>query len=339
MRLNKIISLCALLIIPILGIGNAAQPGLWQAGGTGTFSLLFPDDSASYKKIQMVKERVFAQLYDGYAVVMGKYWMYNDTEDTVKIRTGYPINSLIDKDYGRFNADLSFDELYKLKVLSNGEEQKILENPIVNPYATWSEENWYVWWNDFPPKDTTELTVYFIVNTSEAKLNRGYAKDHVNGFVYLLESGSTWKQPIKSGEIILQIMPEVSMKSIRGIYPDSIFLFDSAEQMFWMSFEDLSPGPDDNIILTYEKEKDSFNFASAVAKADELFAKVGILEFMWLNTRQLSIEKFGDPFEVRSVDGFSRALQIAFFAVIAVPTLLLAWLIYVVYRRIKRKRA
>ena len=74
-------------------IANVAQPGIWNAGGMGNFSLLFPDDSISYKKIQMVDEKVFIQLYKGYAVVKGVYKMYNDTYDTVRIRTVYPLNT------------------------------------------------------------------------------------------------------------------------------------------------------------------------------------------------------------------------------------------------------
>ena len=94
--MKKIIQITLLLLLPFLAFSNAAQPGFWNAGGTGNFSLLYPEDSASYQKIQMVKELVAIQLYRGYAVVKGQYWMYNDTEEEVNIKVGYPLNAHFD---------------------------------------------------------------------------------------------------------------------------------------------------------------------------------------------------------------------------------------------------
>ena len=36
---------------------NVAQPGLWNAGGMGNFSLLYPEDSISYKKFRWWMKR------------------------------------------------------------------------------------------------------------------------------------------------------------------------------------------------------------------------------------------------------------------------------------------
>ncbi|HSY61009.1 MAG TPA: hypothetical protein VK796_03990, partial [Cytophaga sp.] len=64
-------------LLPVLAFSNAAAPGIWQAGGAANFSLLYPEDSVLYSNIQMVKEKISIELYKGYAVVKGKYWMYN----------------------------------------------------------------------------------------------------------------------------------------------------------------------------------------------------------------------------------------------------------------------
>ncbi len=50
-----------LFSLPINILGNTAQPGFWGAGGTGTFSLLYPEDSLQYKKIQKMSQFSFIE--------------------------------------------------------------------------------------------------------------------------------------------------------------------------------------------------------------------------------------------------------------------------------------
>lgn len=83
----------------LLGIGlilfcsNVSQPGIYNAGGT-SFSMLFPEDSLSYKKVQMQNETIFIQLYKGFAVVKGTYEMVNTSVDSLKFTMGYPVNGI-----------------------------------------------------------------------------------------------------------------------------------------------------------------------------------------------------------------------------------------------------
>jgi len=134
-------------------------------------------------------------------------------------------------------------------------------------------------------------------------------------------------------------MPEIALKDIRGIVPDSLFQFDSSEQIFFTSFTKKSPGPDDNIVITYDKHLVEFDFSQVISRSEELFLKVGVLEFQWLNAKELPIENFGDPFKVQSADSFSRILQVLIVLVIAVPIVLILFLAYFIWTRVKRKRA
>ena len=73
---NSIAFFCTLLLSCIL-LCNASQPGIWNAGGSGSFKLLFEEDSLAYKQIQMQSEAIYMQLYKGFAVVKGEYNFYN----------------------------------------------------------------------------------------------------------------------------------------------------------------------------------------------------------------------------------------------------------------------
>lgn len=75
--------LLILLFSPFFLLANIAQPGIYNAGGNGVFSPVFPQDSAAFQKIQMVREEVYVQVYPGFAVVKGCYWMYNTTDETI----------------------------------------------------------------------------------------------------------------------------------------------------------------------------------------------------------------------------------------------------------------
>lgn len=72
---------------------NAAQPGIWNAGGT-VFTMLYPEDSLTFKKVQMVEEKIYIQLYKGYAVVKGNYLFKNTTNEKLNFKMGYPVNGI-----------------------------------------------------------------------------------------------------------------------------------------------------------------------------------------------------------------------------------------------------
>jgi hypothetical protein len=305
-----------LFSFPINILGNAAQPGFWGAGGTGTFSLLYPEDSLQYKKIQMVKERVSIQLYRGYAVVKGEYWMYNTSPDLVTIKVGYPLNSSFNSEteFSHNLTEIRFDSLYGLKAYRNGTAVTILSEAIDNPDAGWENENWYVWNNTFASYDTTLITVYFIVNTNNTIIRKGYNKDHNNGFIYLLETGATWKQPIVEGEIRIKLMDGLPLEDIKGLSPDSLFISDVKTGILITRFQNLSPTAKNNIIITYTENLNEFNFQNVLNDQNELFNKIDLFSSLQINESNFVRKQFGDPFEVKSKNLLTSIFMFLLFA-------------------------
>lgn len=323
---------------------NVAQPGLWNAGGMGNFSLLFPEDSLSYKKIQMIDEKISIQLYKGYAVVKGVYKMFNDTKNTVKIKTGYPLNGFFDGETdNNKKAEITFDSLYGLDVKINNLPAEIISEPDDGNQGYSGNDNWYVWQNIFSPEDTTIITVYFIVNTNNTIIRQGYSKDRYNGFIYILETGSTWKQPILNGEIRIQIMDGITSEEIQGIKPDSVFKINNAENgnILQYKFKDLSPEKADNIIITYSENLEDFNFEKLLSEKNKLYAKIDEFSETEINSSGLVNKKFEDPFEIKSVDWGNKLMILGIIGVpllimIVLIILLVIFLIWLI-RRIKNK--
>lgn len=270
MHKNQLTLLLCLGVFTAL-FSNAAQPGLWQAGGTGTFSLLFPQDQHAYQQIQMARERVSIQLYDGFAAVKGTYWMHNTADSTYKILTGYPINGIYESDYPYHREDIRFDDLYQLRVAVNGQPIRTeIENVPNNDYGQ-DIDNWYIWETDYPAQDTTMIEVYFLVNTHDAIIRDGYTTENANGFLYLLESGATWKQPIGRGNIRVQLMDGLELADIRGVAPDSLYHWHAAKKRLDWSFVGLSPKPADNLVITYHSQHETIDFEAITRDADRYF--------------------------------------------------------------------
>ena len=200
--MNRICIVFKLVLLLYILCSNVSQPGVYNSGGMA-FTMLFPEDSLAYKKIQMREERIYIQLYKGYAVVKGVYQMVNTTSEKLSFKMGYPIKGIYHGGEVERN-EVSFDSIYKFKVKSNGNELPILTNQFgdTNQVMTFVNQNWLTWQMDFLPNQKNLITVYFIVNTNNGKVSRGYSRDYLNVFTYLLESGKVWKQKIKKQGIV-----------------------------------------------------------------------------------------------------------------------------------------
>ena len=341
-KMKKILLVLILFIPGFRMTANVAQPGIWNAGGMGNFSLLFPEDSLAFKKIQMVDEKVSIQLYKGYAVVKGIYKMYNSTGDTVKLKTGYPLNSNFRSETNNTHrAEIMFDSLYGLDVKINSVPAKIISEPYVSGKVNSENENWYVWNNIFAPEDTTVITVYFIVNTNNTMIRKGYTKDKFNGFMYLLETGSTWKQPIIKGEIRIKTEDNISIDDIKGLSPDSIFKTDADKNLLQYKFTNVSPENSDNIIITYSENIEDLNFDNILSLKTKLYNSIDEFSEMDINPEGLKHKKFQSPYEVESSDWVSILLVLS---VIGIPviivlvliTLFILLLIWIIKRKKKK---
>ncbi|MEZ4777249.1 MAG: hypothetical protein R3D00_28995 [Bacteroidia bacterium] len=328
-----------LLLLALTGFANVAQPGFWNAGGTGTFSLLFPEDSAAYKKIQMVKEQVSIQLYRGYAVIKGSYFMFNDTEEPVSLRVGYPLNASFDGNTSN-REEVRFDSLYALKAYINGQPAPIIAQPLNGTDDSGYNDNWYIWNTLFPPGDTTLVEVYFIVNTNETSISKGYDRDHNNGFIYLLETGATWKQPIVQGEIRLRLMDNLTAGDLKGVSPDSAVMLHSDARTMLLHFQNLSPTGDDNLVIAYTPNIQDFDFASVVTQETALFRAIDQFATENLQPGDFLPNSFGSPFDVSGNSG--RWIGVLFFVMIyGIPFLAIFVVIvlgYQIFRLVRNRK-
>lgn len=295
--MKKIYYFLTSIIVAVILISNSAQPGIWNAGGSGSFQLLYPEDSVAYKKIQMKTEQIYMQLHNGYAVVKGTYNFYNATEDSLSIKVGYPINNVF-KSIGHKNDlnQVSVDGLYKVKGLINNSEIPIYKKPNNE------NDNWYVWNVTYPPKKITKFTVYFLVNTNNAQISQGYNKDYKNAFIYLIETGSLWKSPIEKGDFYTQIMDETLLENIKGDAP-SLIQFNEDKNIFKFTLEDYGKKPDNNFVLTYGKEIPNFNFKETTQNSNSLFKEIDSFSNLQFNTLNFNSYSLENPYETDSKKG------------------------------------
>ena len=262
--------------------------------------------------------------------------MYNDTKDTIKIKTGYPLNGNFNSNTnGNHKAEIRFDSLYGLDVKIDSIPAKIISEPADSKDVSLKNDNWYVWQNVFAPGDTTIITVYFIVSTNNSSVRKGYTKDKLNGFIYVLETGATWKQPIIRGEIRINTEDGITLEDIKGLKPESVFKTDEKRNLLQYKFSNLTPSNPDNIILTYSDVNEDFNFSKILEQKSELYKSIDEFSRMEISYERLNEKKFDSPFEVKSTDWWSM-LFIA--SLIGIPVLIIIIIIVIIIFIVMRVR-
>ena len=127
----KTISKLFAIILLFFGVAktfaNSAQPGIWSAGGK-VFTMLYPEDSATFKKVQMQEERIFIQLYKGFAVVKGWYQFRNTKNETLNFKMGYPVNGIFSGGETHLNQ-ITLDSLSSFRIFSQQKPLEILLQP------------------------------------------------------------------------------------------------------------------------------------------------------------------------------------------------------------------
>ena len=130
-----------------------------------------------------------------------------------------------------------------------------------------------------------------------------------------------------------------TLEDVEGIRPEGRFVASEAPARLLYDFENLEPGPMDNILLRYGKSRDDWNF---VAEAKEAFTYYDCLE--GIPTKEIAAEGFApisrpDLFETRAkVGGFLVSL-VYFVGIFGVPILILVglgFLIWFLWRRRKK---
>ncbi len=330
-------------------LANASQPGIWGAGGK-VYTMLYPEDSLAFKKVQMQQERIFIQLYKGYAVVKAWYQFKNTTSEQLRFKMGYPVNGI----YNGGEVDLNqvhLDSLGSFKIFAEQKPLEIVRQPITdangeinynqNERVSTFSENWYVWQMDFAPNQTQEVVVYFIVETNNAGVTRGYERENYNAFIYLLESGSVWKNPIERGDFYMQLQDGLTANKVQGMSQNFGFKFNDNQTCFWGQKLNFTPTPTDNLVVTYAEKMETFNFNSVLLKSETLYQNID--KFSQLDFQNLSFSNYNakSPYEVETTfwGAFPFILTILVIVLPVLIGLVVAVIIVVlVVRFIKRKK-
>jgi hypothetical protein len=249
------------------------------------------------------------QLYKGFAVVKGEYNFLNATDSTITIKVGYPINNVFPPT--AFNNSLNqvvFDDLYKIKGTINGTETPLLLSPNAK------NENWYVWELTFPPNQTLNFTVFFLVNTNNSKTVKGYTNDYKNAFIYLIETGSLWKSPIEKGNFYVKFMDGIPAKECKVSAPKTPKI-NVEQNILHFQLTNYGLEPDENLIITYTKKNPDFNFNSVVNESEKYFSEIKLFSTSNLNI-PFETTSFKNPYEPESNWGILEFLVNTLFFVL-----------------------
>lgn len=320
---------------------NASQPGVWNAGGT-VFTMLYPEDSLTFKKVQMVEEKIYIQLYKGFAVVKGNYLFKNTTNEKLNFKMGYPVNGI----YSGGGIDVNqvkIDQLNQFKIKANNVWLPLVEEPNreygkINSFS----ENWKVWQMEFLPEETQTVLVYFIVNTNNGIITKGYEKEKYNAFIYLLESGSVWKNPIEKGDFYVHLMDGLQAEDVKGLSDNFGFRYNNIEHVFWGNKTHFLPTPNDNLIVTYYEKIENFQYQNIIGQSEDLFAKIDELSIENLQNLNYTAISSKDPYQVKSTFFSSFPALLTLFVIyapftIAIIIIAISVLSIVKWRRIKLK--
>ncbi|MFN8297944.1 MAG: hypothetical protein U0T75_02470 [Chitinophagales bacterium] len=335
MKLSRLLLL--FLFVPLVAFSNSAMPGFWSGGAAGEFYPLYKEDSIHLGKIQMQSEEILVHLYPGFAVVKGTYHMLNTTNEPVTLHTGYPVNGHLSN---REVYSVQLSDIYGLKVLVNdsvvaGNKQQSNSDEISDDIFR-SSSNWYVWQMTYAPKAITTITVYFMVNTQNAVLRKGYDRKEGNAFTYVLESGRAWKDSIGDGTISVFLKGEVGVRDIFGIIPQGRVL--GNDTFLYYQFKNLEPSDTDNLIIWYKQIGAAINFDSVAHDSVKWYAAMD-LPVLRPATSQLIVVKAFD-FKVSQLG--STVIGLVMLAVVALPILLglliVGLIVWYVVKRRKKKR-
>lgn len=339
MKPTRILTIFFLFAISFKGLSNAAMPGVWQGGAGARFVPLFPSDSAALQSISMQREEVLVHLYNGYAVVKGTYWMRNRSEKPVSIVVGYPLQGTVD---APIVNHINLGEPRALKVLINGLSVETVKGDAgisglldTSPnYAQFDPGKWILWRTAFAPASITTITVYFLVNCSDARLRKGYNVKKGHAFAYVLESGTAWVGSIDTGSIKIKLQDGVQIKQVKGLLPATVW--QSNNNLLTWQFNKLEPGPNSNVLVWYNVGKDSIHFESDVLpRSTELFAAID--NFDRLGFAGAAQWPFLQKDDLSADNGFLFAMAGGFTLLFIVPVAIIAGLL-LYWRRLSKRR-
>lgn len=335
----KILFLILLFILPSTSKAQTASvPGFYRTGGGANIVHFFARDSIYRDKIQLKSQEIKVLLYKGFAVVKAEYLMSNLNSKNTQLKIAIPINSY----YGQKEINsIHYEDIYKLKVLVNNKEIKTEKQEQGEALTTQFkfmdvQSDWYYWEMDFPAEKTSKITLYYVVNTNEGFLQKGYGSDKDNGFSFLSETGKIWAKSIDKSTIYIKLMEGLKWKDIIGIYPFDTFKTDSKTQMIYQS-KNIDPDYQHNILIRYKRNKEKIDFDKIQKDVKKYYQILDETNLKEINTKNFK-KALAKDFKVKSWWAGSTAFILMMLLTFGMPLMILILGIVFIRHLIKKKK-
>jgi hypothetical protein len=212
-------------------------------------------------QVRMASETVHIYVGDRYAEdhyrrrvrVEARFFMMNESADTVHIDVGFPADAFIiaspdrqDTTYGvhRILREYEEDRIYDFQVTVDGElipDIKAAEVGKSLPNEIGAGSLWFTWGMSFPPGETVIDAVYH-VRTSY------YSKSIRQTLGYILSTGRYWSGTIGEAIVRAHFPEELGEIQLVGLWPEHHFR--DGNDVVW-HFKDFEPTRRDNVLIAY----------------------------------------------------------------------------------------
>jgi hypothetical protein len=184
--------------------GEAIQQSIEGGACTSIFVPLTQEDSLVAASLELFKQEVKVDVYDGYAAVNSVYWFNNASDRIVEIKVGFPSAS----------QAKNYSSKYWLRYhVNNG--------PPFVAHDTLLETSWLWWKLSFRP-GVTEVKLYYGVATEGAALPTDNRTLQQNGLQYDAGQDRKWKGS-GTGNIWIRMNDGYTTQDIMGVLPPRIF--------------------------------------------------------------------------------------------------------------------
>lgn len=304
------------------------EPGIHSSGGLVSFSFiekrLFKPDT-----IELIDEKVWIQVYQGFAVVRAEYRIANLSDDTLEIDGWMPAHNCERAQSGFFGCcEICFHDSTQFAVYQDSEECEVLRVPRSMSESYSPVTKWNYWQNKISPNSETVVSIYSIVETCGSLIIDGWSQSNENILVYhnIPNSIPTFNShPIM---YVIQLMDNLNLDDVWGANPQVGYVDISNQLIIYHISPDSSLSPRQALILCHKQETSTCKFLSAINNSELYFEKIRKFSQSSL-TKKLTPHSFSNPFKFESsVD--DPILQFGVFTLIVVTALVVGIVLLII---------
>lgn len=335
MRLMSPSCLIALLLLLILNDLQAQESTSQDLWNTGAAAQIIPMDEqpALQHGVTLASERVWVDLFPGFAVVKSVFKFSNQTDQPVRLKAGYPIR-------GQFPTTIPamahFDDARGLRISVNGQPVSTRAEDGRSNGNDPSPFTYQIWEQTFQPDTVTTITVESIVPTQFSRLAAGERFSTGNAFGISLTGAETWDGPIGQLQVLIRLNGGLMLADIRGLIPDSSFIGNLGHLQ--LDKTNLEPDSPDNLVIWYNGAPADYPFEKKVTP---------LLEPLRSSMDTFPVTAFNDPafqplqrhdFDV-AAGGITLASVLYFIMFFSPWVILIGFVVFMLRGKRKRKAA